>query len=146
MTFTTWTKSEIFKAAHRDAKNYEGSYNACFALALKEKYRWIKSVQKAEEKEFFLEENKIKDVKIWDKGDFSRVYFSIKVSNYSSVSFYMNRFTSEFINVKSNKIVTNEISNEVKSFFIENYSQKQITRFLVDTTIQEVDYDDDFAA
>jgi hypothetical protein len=32
------TKSEIFKAAHKLAKTFEGNYKACFALALKQVY------------------------------------------------------------------------------------------------------------
>ncbi len=35
---TQMTKSEIFKAAHKLAKSFEGDYRACFALALKEVY------------------------------------------------------------------------------------------------------------
>lgn len=36
------TKSEIFKAAHKMAKTFVGSYVACFALALKSVYKSIK--------------------------------------------------------------------------------------------------------
>lgn len=32
------TKAEIFKAAHKLAKTFEGNYKACFALALKQVY------------------------------------------------------------------------------------------------------------
>ena len=37
------TKSEIFTAAHKLAKNYEGNYNACFSLALTSIYFSLKS-------------------------------------------------------------------------------------------------------
>lgn len=36
------TRSEIFKAAHKLAKTFVGSYVACFALALKSVYKSIK--------------------------------------------------------------------------------------------------------
>jgi hypothetical protein len=36
------SKSEIFKAAHKMAKSFEGHYSACFALALREIYASMK--------------------------------------------------------------------------------------------------------
>ncbi len=38
-------RSEVFKAAHKLAKTFVGSYVACFAMALKSIYRSVKMVE-----------------------------------------------------------------------------------------------------
>ncbi|MBC2303357.1 hypothetical protein [Listeria booriae] len=40
------TKQEIFKAAHKLAKTFEGNYSACFALALRTVYAEAKTSRK----------------------------------------------------------------------------------------------------
>lgn len=47
------SKSEIFTAAHKMAKTFEGHYSACFALALREIYASMKE-EKEEPKEHKL--------------------------------------------------------------------------------------------
>ena len=55
------TRSEIFKAAHKLAKTFVGSYVACFALALKSVYKSIKEKAKmiTEYKKFKIDEETI---------------------------------------------------------------------------------------
>ena len=45
-------RSEIFKAAHKLAKTFVGSYVACFAMALKTVYQNIKGVAKIIKRRF----------------------------------------------------------------------------------------------
>lgn len=51
---TNLTKSEIFKAAHKLAKRYEGSYQARFALGLKEVYKVIAFTNAVRERDSFI--------------------------------------------------------------------------------------------
>jgi hypothetical protein len=51
---TNLTKSQIFKAAHKLAKRYEGSYQARFALALKEVYKVIAFANAVQKRDSFV--------------------------------------------------------------------------------------------
>ncbi len=90
------TQSQIFTAAHKLAKTYEGNYSACLSLALREVYESLNSNSMDAKKladyiaqndsgynaeqifvdfvkenmsklsEFFLSENEIKNSDLWD--------------------------------------------------------------------------------
>lgn len=55
------TKSEIFKAAHKLAKTFEGDYQACFSLALKTVYANMESAKEVFVAEWIALKNGLTD-------------------------------------------------------------------------------------
>ncbi len=73
------TKSELFKAAHKLARNtvkVVGNYSIAFSLALKETYKMtVKAVKTLEQKAIELGGN------VWEKNDMKRVYITLAMFN-----------------------------------------------------------------
>lgn len=77
-------KSQIFKAAHQLAKEFTGNYSARFALALRQVYQSLKSVNHIENI------NKLAQVieldtelkaSVWQKGGKNRIYIKASSQN-----------------------------------------------------------------
>ena len=84
-------KKEIFKAAHKLAKTFEGNYSACFSMALKEIYSTASLPV-------------ITNIKEWSNYGKKRVYFEI-----SNARFYFDVINAEF--TVNEKCTTQGIKN-----------------------------------
>lgn len=90
------TKANMMREAHKLAKTFEGDYTACLALALRtihkisvvateEKENYYNAERKTRRGVYYCQKNNIsldskidvKNVKLWAKGNKSRLYFDV---------------------------------------------------------------------
>ena len=131
-------KSEIFKAAHKLARTFEGNYKACFVLALKEiRQGLVVPVT-------LVQPEKVEEVKEWEAyGKSKRVYFKVRKGLWSAEKFMFSCETGNFFSSMGTLLTDRNtpscLTSEIKDFFMKKfYKSGTIVKTIWVATEEEV--------